>query len=70
MREVTEDFILDFGKYKGKTIAEVRKVDNQYIKWATFKGIFKISIVAVDKMFRELLDEVFKGVKDGQNQKN
>jgi len=67
MREVTEDFILDFGKYRGKTIAEVRKFDNQYIKWATFKGIFKISIVAIDKMFRGLLDEVFKGVDDEKN---
>jgi len=62
MREITDDTILWFGKYHGKTIAEVRKTDRQYISWAINKGIFKMVKINIDIMFREVLDEVFKEI--------
>ena len=43
--------VLLFGKYKGKTIAEVLKIDSSYLNWClTNVGSFKVS----DELAKEI----------------
>ena len=34
--------LMPFGKYKGKTIAEIRRIDPNYLKWLKSNTSFKI----------------------------
>lgn len=45
---VPPEYVLDFGKYKGKTLAEVYREDPGYIKWLGKKEIFNIDIAVFE----------------------
>ena len=57
------DFMMNFGKYKGKTIAEIYKIDPKYVYWlADSDRYFRIDfamllgIEPTDKQFQEKLE--------------
>lgn len=45
--------ILEFGKYKGKSVKEVINNDLAYIKWIKNKGIHKFT-PEINKMIKEI----------------
>ena len=45
------DFIMPFGKYKGKTISEIKEIDFNYIQW----GAENIDIEDIQNKFEEAL---------------
>ena len=42
MRKVDKHYIFDFGKYKGRTLKEIRQYDISYIRWCVSKGILDV----------------------------
>jgi hypothetical protein len=54
MGKITEDFILPFGKHKGKSIKELFIDDISYLDWLAMGDILK------PRMPRELRKKIFK----------
>ena len=42
MRKVDKHYIFDFGKYRGRTLKEVRQCNPSYIRWCVDKGILEV----------------------------
>lgn len=58
--KITNDNTLNFGKYKGKTIAEIIEIDRNYINWCKEKNIF-------DQKELQLIEVVEKENKKSDN---
>ena len=42
MRKVDKHYVFDFGKYRGRTLKEVRQYNPSYIRWCVDKGILDV----------------------------
>ena len=48
--------VLDFGKYRGKTLTEVIKLDPDYILWLLDREAIDITLIADDLLDEQLYD--------------
>ena len=54
---IDRDFTLWFGKYKGKLLKEVIKIDPIYISWCLDKKIFKVSRYLEEHIDKLIIEE-------------
>ena len=48
--------VLDFGKYRGKTLTEVIKLDPDYVLWLLDREVIDITPIADDLLDEQLYD--------------
>lgn len=53
MKSAGFDYIIDFGKYKGKTLGDILDTDYSYILWLRNIGILKLDKKLIDAALEE-----------------